>query len=386
MKLITSTSDLQAAMAPLHEKPFVTVDTEFLRESTYWPILCLIQVAADADNPILIDPMAKDLDLAPFFELMQAPNVIKVFHAGRQDLEIIWKLSGHIPAPIFDTQVAASVLGYGDNVGYDGLVRSVLKEHVDKTSRFTDWSRRPLTDHQLVYAAGDVTHLVSVYETLSRELEEKGRADWLTDDLSVLTSVETYDIKPDEAWKKLKMRLRKPQEIAAAMMLAKWRESEAQSRDLPRRKLLKDEALFELAAQRPQSVDELQNLRSFKKSRTSNEWAAGMVAAIKDSMELDKKLLPKPPKNPQKPEADSRVTDLLKVLLRKVSEDEGVAARIVASSDDIDEIARDNNADVAALKGWRRAVYGEKALALKNGQLALAIIDGKLTLVSTQKE
>jgi ribonuclease D len=373
-------------MAPLHEKPFVTVDTEFLRESTYWPILCLIQVAADADNPILIDPMAKDLDLAPFFELMQAPNVIKVFHAGRQDLEIIWKLSGHIPAPIFDTQVAASVLGYGDNVGYDGLVRSVLKEHVDKTSRFTDWSRRPLTDHQLVYAAGDVTHLVSVYETLSRELEEKGRADWLTDDLSVLTSVETYDIKPDEAWKKLKMRLRKPQEIAAAMMLAKWRESEAQSRDLPRRKLLKDEALFELAAQRPQSVDELQNLRSFKKSRTSNEWAAGMVAAIKDSMELDKKLLPKPPKNPQKPEADSRVTDLLKVLLRKVSEDEGVAARIVASSDDIDEIARDNNADVAALKGWRRAVYGEKALALKNGQLALAIIDGKLTLVSTQKE
>jgi ribonuclease D len=378
MDLITSTEALAAACTRLAAHPFVTVDTEFLRETTYYPKLCLIQMAS-SDDAVLIDPLASGIDLAPFLGLMADSRVVKVFHSARQDLEIVWNMGGLVPAPLFDTQIAAMVCGYGDSVSYEQLVNDLAKARVDKSSRFTDWSRRPLSEAQLTYALSDVTHLVQVYESLMRELEGNGRLSWLDEEMAILTSPETYRADPDNAWRRLAGRLRKPKEIAVLMEVAAWREREAQSRDVPRGRILKDDALIDLATSAPRSVEALGRLRSipngFERSRT----AADILEAVERGVARDPKTVPMPERS-RRSGASGAIVELLKVLLKAVAEQEGVAPKIIATVDDLEAIAEDDAADVPALHGWRRGFFGEKALALKAGQLGLSIERGRVVL------
>jgi ribonuclease D len=378
MDLITSTEALAAACTRLAAHPFVTVDTEFLRETTYYPKLCLIQMAS-ADDAVLIDPLAPGIDLAPFLGLMADARVVKVFHSARQDLEIIWNMGGLVPAPLFDTQIAAMVCGYGDSVSYEQLVNDLAKARVDKSSRFTDWSRRPLSEAQLTYALSDVTHLVQVYESLLRELEGNGRLSWLDEEMAILTSPETYRADPDNAWRRLAGRLRKPKEVAVLMEVAAWREREAQSRDVPRGRILKDDALIDLATSAPRSVEALGRLRSipngFERSRT----AADILEAVERGVARDPKTVPMPERS-RRSGSSGAIVELLKVLLKAVAEQEGVAPKIIATVDDLEAIAEDDTADVPALHGWRRGFFGEKALALKAGQLGLSIERGRVVL------
>ena len=378
MNLITTTADLADACARLAEHPFVTVDTEFLRETTYYPKLCLIQLASP-DEAILVDPLAPELDLAPFLALMGNPAVVKVFHAARQDLEIVWIIGRLIPTPLFDTQVAAMVCGYGDSVGYEQLANDFAKARIDKSSRFTDWSRRPLNEAQLTYAEADVTHLRDVYLALKADLEATGRESWVAEEMSVLTSPGTYEVKPENAWQRLKGRIRKPREIAVLMELAAWREREAQTRDVPRQRVLKDDALMDIVQRAPRSVEALAELRSvpngFERSRSGGE----VLAAIERGLALDPKGLPRLGRERGRG-GNGAVLDLLKVLLKAVAEAERVAPKIIASTDDLEAIAGDDEAEVPALQGWRRGVFGEKALALKSGELGLRVVRGRVVV------
>lgn len=378
MNLITTTADLADACARLAEHPFVTVDTEFLRETTYYPKLCLIQLASP-DEAVLIDPLAPDLDLAPFFGLMTNEAVVKVFHAARQDLEIVWMLGRVLPTPLFDTQVAAMVCGYGDSVGYEQLANDLAKARIDKSSRFTDWSRRPLNEAQLVYAEADVTHLRAIYLALKADLEATGRESWVAEEMAVLNSPGTYEVKPENAWQRLKGRIRKPKELAALIELAAWREREAQHRDVPRQRVLKDDALMDVVQRAPRSVEALAELRSvpngFERSRSGGE----VLAAIERGLALDPKSLPRLERERGRG-GNGAVLDLLKVLLKAVAEAERVAPKIIASSDDLEAIASDDDADVPALQGWRREVFGEKALALKSGTLGLRVMRGRVVV------
>lgn len=378
MDLITTTDALAAACARLAGHPFVTVDTEFLRETTYYPKLCLIQMASP-DEAVMVDPLTEGLDLAPFLALMADEKVVKVFHAARQDLEIVWLLGRIVPAPLFDTQVAAMVCGYGDSVGYEQLVNDLAKARVDKSSRFTDWSRRPLSEGQLTYAESDVTHLRDVYLALSGQIAETGRDSWVAEEMAVLTSPETYDIKPENAWQRLKGRIRKPRELPLLMELAAWREREAQARDVPRQRVLKDDALMDIVQRGPRSQEALAELRSvpngFERSRAGGE----VIAAVERGLAIDPKTLPRLERERGRG-GNGAVLDLLKVLLKSVSEAERVAPKILASTDDLEAIADDDAADVPALKGWRRQVFGAKALALKSGELGLRIRRGRVVL------
>jgi ribonuclease D len=378
MDLITSTDALAEACARLAAHPFVTVDTEFMRETTYYPKLCLIQIAAP-DEGVLVDPLAPDLDLAPFFALMGDERVTKVFHSARQDLEIIWNLGRLIPRPLFDTQVAAMVCGYGDSVSYEQLVNDLAKAKVDKSSRFTDWSRRPLSDAQLTYALSDVTHLVKVYESLSAELEQTDRSEWLAEEMGVLTSPETYRADPVNAWQRLAGRMRKAREVAVLMEVAAWREREAQGRDVPRGRVLKDDALIDIAVSAPRSVEALGRLRSipngFERSRT----AADILEAVERGLARDPKSLPMPQRSRHRP-TNGAVVELLKVLLKAIAEQERVAPKIIATAEDLEAIAENDDAEVAPLKGWRRKLFGEKALALKSGQLGLSVQKSKVVV------
>jgi ribonuclease D len=378
MKLITTTADLADACARLASHPFVTVDTEFLRETTYYPKLCLIQLASP-DEAVLVDPLAPELDLAPFFGLMVDEAVVKVFHAARQDLEIVWMLGRVLPTPLFDTQVAAMVCGYGDSVGYEQLANDLAKARIDKSSRFTDWSRRPLNEAQLVYAEADVTHLRDIYLALKADLEETGRESWVAEEMAVLNSPATYEVKPENAWQRLKGRIRKPKELAVLMELAAWREREAQHRDVPRQRVLKDDALMDIVQRAPRSVEALAELRSvpngFERSRSGGE----VLAAIERGLALDPKTLPRLERERGRG-GNGAVLDLLKVLLKAIAEAERVAPKIIASSDDLEAIASDDEADVPALQGWRRGVFGEKALSLKSGELGLRIERGRVVV------
>ncbi|HEX2552857.1 MAG TPA: ribonuclease D [Microvirga sp.] len=378
MDLITTTDALAAACARLASHPFVTVDTEFLRETTYFPKLCLIQMASTEDA-VLVDPLAPGIDLGPFLALMADTRVVKVFHSARQDLEIIWNMGQLVPAPLFDTQIAAMVCGYGDSVSYEQLVNDLAKARVDKSSRFTDWARRPLTEAQLTYALSDVTHLVKVYENLMGELEANDRLSWLDEEMAILTSPETYRADPDNAWRRLAGRLRKPKEVAVLMEIAAWREREAQSRDVPRGRILKDDALIDLAVSAPRSVEALGRLRSipsgFERSRTASD----ILAAVERGVERDPKSIPMPERS-RRSGAAGAIVELLKVLLKAVAEQEGVAPKIIATVDDLEAIAEDDTADVPALHGWRRTLFGEKALALKAGQLGLSVERGRVVV------
>jgi ribonuclease D len=374
MELITSTAPLAAFCERAAGFPYITVDTEFLRESTYWPKLCLLQAATD-EEAVLVDPLAPGLDLGPFFVLLANPDVRKVFHAARQDIEIFVKLTGKVPQNIFDTQIAASVCGYGDSASYDSLVRQITGVELDKSSRFTDWSARPLSDKQMVYALADVTHLRDVYKVLDRQVDESGRWDWVEDELAVLESIHTYIVEPEHAWERLKTRLNKPRDVAALRALAAWREARAQQSDQPRSRILKDDALIELALQRPLTPDAFDKLRAVQRGYGRSSAAAEIVGLLKEIEALPKNALPRIPERPRGPSPKGAVGDLVRVLLKAVSEQHGVAPRIIATSDDIDALVLDDDADVPALKGWRRKLFGDKALAIKHGKIGLAATD-----------
>jgi len=379
MDLISTTEQLTDACTRLARHPVITVDTEFLRETTFYPLLCVVQMAS-AEEAVVVDTLADGIDLAPFFALMANENVLKVFHAARQDIEIVWHRAGIVPHPIFDTQVAAMVLGYGDSIAYDQLVERITGHRPDKTHRFTDWSRRPLTQEQMHYAVSDVTHLRDVFAALDADLKKRGRSDWVSEEMEVLTSPNTYDVHPERAWERLKTRVRKPKELAVLMEVAAWREQEAQGRDVPRSRVLKDDAVGDIATHAPTTLEKLATLRSLPKGFDRSKWGSEIVAAVQRGLARDPQTLPKLDK-PRNNSNGTAIVELLKVLLRMTSERHAVAAKVIATVDDLEQIATDDNADVGALRGWRRELFGEAALALKQGRLALAIDRGKVVRV-----
>lgn len=379
MDLITTTQDLADACQRLAAHDFVTVDTEFLRESTYYPQLCVLQMAS-ADEAIVVDALAEGLDLQPFFDLMANEKTVKVFHAARQDIEIIWHRANLIPHPIFDTQVAAMVLGYGDSISYDQLVQRITGDTLDKSNRFTDWTRRPLTKAQIEYAVSDVTHLRDVYRKLDADLQKRKRTEWLNEEMDILTSPDTYRMDPDNAWQRLRSRVRKPKELAVLIEVAAWREREAKSRDVPRGRILKDDVVADIAVQAPTTVERLASLRSLPKGFEKSKWGQDIPDLVKRALARDPKTLPAIERS--KPAANgTAIVELLKVLLRMTSERHAVASKVIATVDDLERIAADDDADVPALKGWRRELFGEKALALKAGRLALALEKGRVTAI-----
>jgi len=382
MQPITTTSELAAVCRRMATLPFVTVDTEFLRETTYYPLLCVAQMAS-ADEAVVIDALALGIDLAPFFELMADEKVMKVFHAARQDIEIVWHRAKLIPHPIFDTQVAAMVLGYGDSISYDQLVQRITGDTLDKSYRFTDWTRRPLSEAQLSYAISDVTHLRQVYTSLVDDLGRRGRVDWVQEEMRVLTSADTYRMDPENAWRRLKTRVRKPKELGVLIEVAAWREREAQARDVPRSRVLKDEVVGDIAVQAPNTLEKLKHLRSLPKGFERSRTAEGIVAAVTRGLERDAKTLPQLARLPP-PVNGTAVVELLKVLLRMISERHHVAAKVIATVDDLERIAADDDAAVPALAGWRRELFGERALALKHGKLSLAIERGRVAAVERE--
>jgi ribonuclease D len=379
MEPITSNHTLAAACARLAHHPYITVDTEFLRETTYYPKLCVVQMAS-TDEAVVIDALAEGIDLAPFFALMANEAVMKVFHAARQDIEIIWNGAGFVPAPMFDTQVAAMVLGYGDSISYDQLVQRITGDTLDKSHRFTDWSRRPLSGEQITYAISDVTHLRDVYQSLSADLAKRGRTGWVFEEMHVLTSPDTYRADPEKAWERLKTRVRKPRELGVLIELAAWREREAQTRDVPRGRVLKDEVIGDIALHAPTTPEKLAGLRSVPKGFERSKWGHDILEAVQRGLERDPKSLPRLERSRHAANGGATV-ELLKVLLRMTAERHGVAAKVIATVDDLELIADGGEVDVPALTGWRRELFGEKALALKAGRLALAVERGRVTTV-----
>ena len=383
MQTISTTDELAAACARLANHPYVTVDTEFQRETTYYPKLCIAQIASSAEA-VVIDALAEGIDLAPFFALMANPAVIKVFHAARQDIEICWHEAEVIPTPLVDTQVAAMVLGYGDSISYEQLVQRITGDSLDKSHRFTDWTRRPLADAQLAYAVSDVTHLRDVYLKLSTDLEAQGRSEWMREEMQVLTSPDTYRMEPEHAWERLRSRVRKPKELAVLIEIAGWREHEARTRDVPRGRVLKDEVVADIAVQAPTTLERLAALRSLPRGFERSKWGEAIIEAVSKGLARDPKTLPRIER--AKPALNGQATvELLKVLLRMTSERHGVAAKVIATVDDLDRIAADDAADVPALSGWRRELFGEKALALKQGRLMLAIEKNRVVAVERER-
>ena len=383
MNLITRTEELAEACARLGSAEFVAVDTEFMREQTFWPRLCLIQIAADGQE-LLVDSLAPGLDLTPFFELMVNERVLKVFHSARQDVEIVHHLARVIPHPIFDTQVAAMVCGFGEAVSYSMLVKRLLNRNLDKTSRFTDWSRRPLSERQLTYALGDVQYLRDLYPKLRSQLDKSERASWLNEEMGVLTDPATYELHPEHAWRRLKMRVKTPKALAVLMELAAWREREAQTQDVPRSRILKDEALYDIASQAPRTADDLGSLRTLHNGFARSVRGRAVLEAVSRGLERDPKTIPPIERGePMPPEAQA-VVDLLRVLLKATAGKHGVAPKLIATSEELEEIARSDDEDTAVLRGWRRKLFGEDALALKRGELALAIEGGEVTVQPTK--
>ena len=371
MELITSTADLAAFCSRLSSADFVTVDTEFHRETTYWPLLCLVQLAGP-DEAHCIDALAPDLDLAPLYELFGNDSVVKIFHAARQDIEIFYHKAGLIPAPLFDSQVAAMVCGFGESVGYETLVVKLAKAKIDKSQRFTDWSRRPLSSKQLAYALADVTHLREIYVKLREKLEKANRTHWVAEEMETLTNPETYALDPDEAWRRIKSRDKKPRFLAVLKEVAAWRERTAQTQDIPRRRVAKDDILVELAVLTPTNERALSQTRLSKQFARS-KYAKGMLQAVQRGLNMPDQACPRVPKQPEKPSGLGSVVDLLKVLLKARCEAHDVALKLVATVDDLEKIAMDDEAEVPALAGWRRDLFGADALKLKRGNLALAL-------------
>ncbi len=384
MDPITETAVLAQFCERAAQSDYIAVDTEFIRDKTYWPRLCLVQVASD-DEALAIDTLAPGIDLEPLFELMVRPGVLKVFHAARQDVEIFDYLSGRIPTPIFDTQVAAMVCGFGDSVGYDKLVQAITRQHIDKSLRFTDWSKRPLAQRMLDYALSDVIHLRPVYEKLAAEIAENGRASWLDEEMAVLTDTATYRQDPAEAWHRVKTRIRKPRHLAVLRALAAWREETARTRDVPRVRVMRDEALNDIAVHEPKAIEELSALRSVRPDQLGERRSRELLEVIAAARELPESEYPRVDQRKQHNNQVGPACDLLKVLLKLKCEQHRVAQKLVASSDDIEAIARDDEADVPALSGWRRELFGADALALKNGRLAITAERGALRVIELDR-
>ncbi|MBO0904642.1 ribonuclease D [Jiella sonneratiae] len=382
MHLITTTAALAELCHRFANSPFITVDTEFIRETTFWPELCLIQMASP-DEGVIVDPLAPGIDLSPLFELMSDASVLKVFHAARQDIEILYKLSGRVPEPLFDTQIAAMVCGFGESIAYDQLVARLTDARIDKTSRFTDWRRRPLTDKQLAYALADVTHLRDVFEALRARIEASGRGEWLAEEMALLANPETYDLHPDEAWTRLKMRVRKPIELQILKEVAAWREREARDSDRPRGRILKDEAIYEIAQQQPRDEAALSRLRALSKGFERSASGRDLLAAVNRAFAVPKADLPPVPRPEPLPEGTAAAVEFLKVLLKIVVEEEGVAAKLIASSADLERLAsKGEAADIPALSGWRLELFGRRALDLLAGKAGLIYRNRRVELFS----
>ena len=383
MRTITTTEELAAYCAEAATHPFVTVDTEFLRERTYYSNLCLVQLAmpgTDDSNAVLVDPLAGDLSLEPLYDLFRDTSVVKVFHAARQDLEIFYVDAQVFPEPLFDTQVAAMVCGFGEQVGYETLVRKIVKEGVDKTSRFTDWSRRPLTDAQKSYALADVTHLRQVYEFLSTKLEETSRHKWVEEELEVLTNPETYITAPRDAWKRVKTRTNSGRFLAIVRELAAFREAFAQERNIPRNRVYKDDAMVELASNKPKNHEELGRARLLLRDARKGDIADGILKAVAAGVACPNDDLPQPDRSREKLQVNPALADLLRVLLKSKTESAGVAAKLIASAADLDAIAAGNR-DVQAMRGWRLDVFGNDAKALCEGKIALTAVGNDVKAV-----
>lgn len=384
MRVITTTDQLAQAVRELSVHPYVTVDTEFLREQTFWPELCLIQLAGPGVE-LIVDPLAPELDLAPFFELMADKRVMKVFHAARQDIEIVYSEAGIIPSPVFDTQVAAMVCGFGESVSYVNLVKKVTGKDLDKSSRFTDWSRRPLSEKQLIYALGDVTHLRDIYLHLKTELEVSGRSSWLSEEMGELTDTKTYESAPDDAWRRLKLRVKNRKALAVLIELAAWRDRIAQAQDVPRGRILRDEALYDIANQAPTSVEQLGELRTLSDGFSRSARAKDIIETVKRGLARDFKTLPPLPQGQPLSAEATATLELLKVLLKAAAARHRVAPRLIADSGDLEAIAVEAEPDVPAMKGWRRQLFGEDALRLKRGELALTLSKGEVLAIPAGK-
>jgi ribonuclease D len=382
MTPITTTEALESLCARLSTAPFVAVDTEFMRETTYWPRLCLVQIAG-GEEAFAVDPMTDGLSLEPLLRLLGDTTVVKVFHAARQDVEIFNNL-GVIPQPLFDTQIAAMAAGYGDQVSYDSLVRQMLRKDIDKASRFTDWARRPLSDAQLHYALADVVYLAQLYPLLHARLEREGRLPWVAEEMAALCNPALYDTDPDNAWRRLKPRRYSAKYLAAFKAVAGWRERTAQDRDQPRGRILKDEAIDEIATQAPLDPEGFQRLRSVPKGFAGSKFGGELIEVLKAALDDPAAHAPEVAREVRREAAPGAVVELLKVLLKARSEDAHVAPKLIATVADLERIAVDDEADVDALHGWRRKVFGEDALKLKRGELALVLNGAKVEIVEIE--
>lgn len=380
MRIIETTEELQSLSKELEQGPYLALDTEFMRDQTYWPKLCLLQVASPSAQAI-IDPLAPNLDLSSFYQLLKSTGIVKVLHAARQDIEIFYHQGGVVPDPLFDTQIAAMVCGFGDAASYETLTRKLANAEIDKSARFTDWSRRPLSQRQLEYALADVTHLRTIYEKLSNRLERSGRAAWVQEEIEALKNPALYQLDPRQAWKRLKARTSSKRFLAMLAAIAEWREQEAQTRDVPRNRILKDEALLEIAAHPPDSPEALERVRAVPRGFAASRLGKGLL----DAVEIGRNASPPEPEEPGRPRRKREPTpssvDLLKTLLRLKADAAGVAHRLIATADDIERLAAQEDDGVPALHGWRAEVFGNDAIALRRGELALALENGEAVVV-----
>lgn len=380
MPLISDNARLAEFCSRLARETFIAVDTEFIREKTYYPQLCLIQLAGEKEARA-VDALAPGIDLAPVYDLMRNERIVKVFHAARQDIEIFMLKTGAVPAPLFDTQVAAMVAGFGEQAGYETLVQALARAGIDKSARFTDWALRPLTEKQINYALSDVTHLRTVYAKLKDRLDRSGRLSWVESEMSVLTDPATYRADPREAWRRLRVRSPKPRFLAVLRELAAWRELAAQARDIPRQRMLRDEALVEIAAHLPKTPDELARTRGLSDGLARGRIGAEILSAVAKGMAVPESEAPRPADRADLPRTNGAIADLLRVLLKMRAEEHNVAARLIASGEELDRLAGEDAPDVPALKGWRREIFGDDALALKQGRIALVVRGKKLQAV-----
>jgi ribonuclease D len=385
MRIIETTDDLRALVTDLSGAPYLALDTEFMRDQTYWPKLCLIQVASP-EHAAIIDPLAPGIDLAPFYELLKEPHIVKVFHASRQDIEIFALQGGVIPDPLFDTQIAAMVCGFGDAASYETLSRRIANVEIDKSARFTDWSRRPLSKRQLEYAQSDVTHLRTIYESLSKELHRTHRESWVEEEIAALKDPALYRLDPEQAWKRLKARTGNKRFLAMLATLATWREREAQARDIPRNRVIRDEALLEIAAHPPETPEALEHIRAVPKGFAASKLGKGLMEAIAAGRQAQAPEGIQQERPRRRREPSQAAVDLLKTLLRLKAEEAHVAPRLIATSDDIESLAAYEDDGVAALHGWRAQVFGNDAIALRKGDLALALENGRAVVVELDDE
>ncbi|HUJ47793.1 MAG TPA: ribonuclease D [Rhizomicrobium sp.] len=384
MRIVESTGDLAALVGELESAPYISLDTEFMRDQTYWPKLCLMQVAGPAGPAAIIDPLATGIDLAPIYKLIADTRIVKVLHAARQDIEIFWHQGGVIPDPLFDTQIAAMVCGFGEAASYETLVRKLTHTDLDKSVRFTDWSRRPLSKRQLEYAIGDVTHLCKVYEKLDRELRRTGREAWVREEIAALKDSDLYELDPANAWKRLKPRTTNKRFLAVLAGISAWREIEAQNRDIPRQRVLRDEALLEIAAHTPDTAESLEHIRAVPKGFAASRSGKALLEAIAAGLNSPP---PKPleiDRSRRKREPSPSAIDLLKTLLRLRAEEAKVAPRLIANAEDIERLAAHEDDGVAALHGWRAEVFGKDAIALRDGKLAIALEKGEAVIVELE--